>query len=193
MASTGGIAAHSLAPRPYQWNADWAWDKLAAMDFTRLDQRRTAIGGLAAILLVVSILFLPWYSLSDVPERAEQGAWLCGADEFSCTGFETFPLLRWLLLASALAPIILAWIIVRGHQLAWAPGELTMVVGFAAMVLILYNGVVDRPAPDDGVEFGIGLDYGYWIALLSSVTIAGVAFARSLAGQTRERKAPGTV
>jgi hypothetical protein len=163
------------------------------MDFTRLDQRRTVIGGLAAILLVVSILFLPWYSLSEVPERAEQGAWLCGTDEFSCTGFETFPILRWLLLASALAPIILAWIIVRGHQLAWAPGELTMVVGFAAMVLILYNGVVDRPAPDDGVEFGIGLDYGYWLALLSSVTIAGVAFARSIAGQTRERKAPGTV
>jgi hypothetical protein len=68
-----------------------------------------------------------------------------------------------------------------------------MVVGFAAMVLILYNGVIDRPSPDDGVEFGTSLDYGYWLALLASVTIAGVAFLRSLAGQTRERKAPGTV
>jgi hypothetical protein len=67
------------------------------------------------------------------------------------------------------------------------------VVGFAAMVLILYNGIIDRPAPDQGTEFGIGLDYGYWVALLASVTIAGVAFMRSLAGQTRERKAPGTV
>ena len=168
-------------------------DKLAAMDFSRLDRRRTIIGGLAGVLLLVSILFLPWYSLTDVPERAEQSAWLCGENEFSCTGFETFPILRWLLLASTLAPLILAWVIVRGHQLSWAPGELTMVVGFAAMVLILYNGVIDRPAPDDGTEFGIGLDYGYWLALLASVTIAGVAFLRSLAGQTRERKAPGTV
>jgi hypothetical protein len=163
------------------------------MDFSRLDQRRTIIGGVAGVLLLISILFLPWFSLTDVPERAEQNAWLCGEDEFSCTGFETFPIGRWLLLASTLAPLILAWVIVRGHQLSWAPGELTMVVGFAAMVLILYNGVIDRPAPDDGVEFGTSLDYGYWLALVASVTIAGVAFLRSLAGQTRERKAPGTV
>jgi hypothetical protein len=163
------------------------------MDFSRLDQRRTIIGGVAALLLVVSILFLPWFSLTDTPERAEQGSWLCGTDEFSCTGFETFPILRWLLLASALAPLILAWVIIRQHRLSWAPGEMTMVIAFAAMVVILYNGIIDRPSPDNGLEFGIGLDYGYWIALLASVTIAGVAFMRSLAGQTRERKAPGTV
>jgi hypothetical protein len=162
------------------------------MDFSRLDQRRTAIGGLAAIVLVISILFLPWFSLTDVPERAEADSWLCGEDEFSCTGFETFPILRWLLLASALAPIILAWIIVRGHQLSWSPGELTMVVSFTAMVLILYNGLIDIPSPD-GPEFGISVDYGYWVALLCSVTIAAVAFLRSLVGQKRERKAPGTV
>jgi len=163
------------------------------MDFSRLDQRRTIIGGVAALLLVVSILFLPWFSLTDTPERAEQGSWLCGTDEFSCTGFEAFPILRWLLLASALAPLILAWVIIRQHKLSWAPGEMTMVVAFAAMVLSLYNGIIDRPSPDNGLEFGIGLDYGYWVALLASVTIAGVAFMRSLAGQTRERKAPGTV
>jgi hypothetical protein len=163
------------------------------MDFSRLDQRRTIIGGLAAILLVVSILFLPWFSLTDTDERANTNAWLCGEKEFSCTGFETFPIMRWLLLASALAPLILAWIIVRGHQLTWQPGELTMVVGFIAMVLILYNGVIDRPAPDEGLEFGITLDYGYWVALLCSAVIAVVAFMRSMVGAKRERKAPGTV
>jgi hypothetical protein len=61
------------------------------------------------------------------------------------------------------------------------------------MVLILYNGIIDRPSPDQGLEFGIGLDYGYWIALLSSAVIAGVAFMRSLVTASRERKAPGTV
>jgi hypothetical protein len=163
------------------------------MDFSRLDRRRTIIGGVAGVLLLVSILFLPWFSLTDVPEREDQNAWLCGEDDFSCTGFETFPILRWLLIASTFAPLILAWVIVRGHQLSWAPGEMTMVVGFAAMVLIAYNGVIDRPSPDDGLEFGIGLEWGYWVALLSAAAIAGVAFMRSLAGQTRERKAPGTV
>ncbi len=163
------------------------------MDLSRLDQRRTVLGGVAAVMLVVSILFLPWYSLSDVPERAQQGAWLCGTDNFSCTGFETFPILRWLLLASAVAPIILAYIVATDTKLSWAPGEMTMVVGFIAMVLILYNGAIDRPAPDTGIEFGIGLEWGYWVALLSSIVIAGVAIARAMAGQTRERKAPGTV
>ena len=38
--------------------------------------------------------------------------------------------MRWFLLAGALSPLILAWIIVRGHKLSWAPGEMTMVVGF---------------------------------------------------------------
>ena len=145
------------------------------------------------MLLLISILSLPWFSLTHSPERIDTNAWLCGEDDYSCTGFETFPILRWLLIASTFAPLILAGVIIRQHKLSWAPGELTMVVGFTAMVLILYNGVIDRPAPDDGLEFGIGLDYGYWIALLCSITIAGVAFIRSLEGQSRERKAPGTV
>jgi hypothetical protein len=163
------------------------------MDFSQLDRRRTIIGGVAGVLLLVSILFMPWFSLTHSDERVDTNAWLCGTNDYSCTGFETFPILRWLLIASTFAPLILAWVIIRQHKLSWAPGELTMVVGFTTMVLILYNGVIDRPAPDDGLEFGISIDYGYWVALLASVTIAGVAFMRSLAGQTRERKAPGTV
>ena len=164
------------------------------MDFSRLNRTRVVIGGAASILLVISILVLPWYSLTDTPERVDQGAWLCGKDEFSCTGFETFPILRWLLLAEALAPLILGYILVRGHRLSWAPGEMTMVVGFAASVLIFYNGIIDRPAPDQGQEFGTGLEYGYWLALLAAITIAATGYTRSVESAPRKtRKAPGTV
>ena len=164
------------------------------MDFSRLNRNRVLVGAAASILLVIAILFLPWFSLTDTEERAPQGAWLCGADEFSCTGFETFPILRWLLLAAAFAPLILAYILVRGHKLSWAPGEMTMVVGFAAMVLIAYNGIIDKPAPDEGIEFGTGLDWGYWVALLAAVTIAFTGFTRSLeSGGRQARKAPGNV
>jgi hypothetical protein len=164
------------------------------VDLSRLNRTRATWGALAALVLVISILFLPWYSLTDTAERANSGAWVCGTDDFSCTGFETFPILRWFLLAGALAPMILAWIIVRGHKLSWPPGEMTMVVGFTAMVLIGYNGIVDKPAPDAGLEFGISLDWGYWIALVSAVAIAVVGFTRSLeSGGRRARKAPGTV
>lgn len=162
------------------------------MDFSRLNRTRVLVGGAAAILLAVSVLFMPWFSLTDTATRMENPAdnYICGQGELSCTGFETFPILRWLLLASTIAPLILAYIILRGHRLSWAPGEMTMVVGFAAFVLILYNGILDRP----GSTFGVGLDYGYWIALLAALGIAITGYSRSIeSGGRKERTAPGNV
>ena len=149
-------------------------------------------GAIASGLLIISLLFLPWFSLTDSPTRDENPEvnYICGNGDLSCTGWETFPIMRWLLLGAALAPLILAYILVRGHKLSWAPGEMTMVVGFAAFVLILYNGVIDRPSN----TFGVGLDYGYWIALLSALGIAMTGFTRSVESAPRKtRKAPGTV
>ena len=94
---------------------------------------------------------------------------------------------------TALAPAILGYILIRGHKLSYPPGEMTMIAGFTAMVLIIYNGILDRPSPAEGVEFGIGLSWGYWLALLCSIGIAVTGFLRSQAGQKRTRKAPGTV
>jgi hypothetical protein len=163
------------------------------MDFSRLDRNRVLLGGVGSIILIISILFLPWYSLSHLAEgRASQDAWICGANDYSCTGFDTFPTMRWFLLAGALAPLILGWILVRGHKLSWAPGELTMVVGFIEIVLIGYNGLIDKPGTGPQ-EIGVSLDYGYWLALLGAIAIAATGFLRSQAGQKRERKAPGTV
>jgi hypothetical protein len=150
------------------------------------------LGGVAAILLVLSILFLPWFSLSDAATRNDNPDvnYICGTGELSCTGFETFPIMRWLLLAAAIAPLILAYVLIRGHKLSWAPGEMTMVVGFAAFVLILYNGIIDKPSD----TFEVSLNYGYWIALLSALGIAVTGFTRSVESAPRKtRKAPGTV
>ena len=165
------------------------------MDFSRLNYRRLAVGLTASAVLIIAILFLPWYSLDHNPQRVASNpdAWVCGTGEYSCTGFETFPILRWLLLLAALAPIILAWIIVRAHKLSYPPGEMTMVSGFAALVLIGYNGIIDKPG--SGIaETGVSLDYGYWIAIACSIAIAAVGWTRSLeSGARKGRKAPGTV
>ena len=162
------------------------------MDFSKLS-RSEWLGLAASALLVVAVLFLPWFDLAHGPSRAPGGdGFLCGDGEFSCTGFETFPILRWLLIAAALAPLILAYILVRSHRLSWPPGEMTMVAGFAAAVLIIYNGIIDKPG--SGIaEQGVSLDYGYWVALVSAVVIAATGFTRSQEGQRRVRKAPGTV
>jgi hypothetical protein len=167
------------------------------MDFSRLNPRRVFVGGAASLVLIVSILFLPWYSLEENPQRlaedTSEDVWVCGVGDFECTGFETFPILRWLLLLAALAPPILAWILIRGHRLSWAPGEMTMVAGFAATVLIAYNGIIDRPGQGPA-EIGVSLDYGYWLALLAAIVIAGTGFTRSVESAPRKtRKAPGTV
>jgi hypothetical protein len=164
------------------------------MDLSRLDRNRTLLGAAASILLILSLLFLPWYSLDESAQRVQQNAWLCGEGDTSCTGFETFPILRWLLLLAALAPAILGYILARGHKLSYPPGEMTMVAGAAAFVLIFYNGILDRPSPEEGLEFDIGLSWGYWVALLSSFAIATVGFLRSqVSGGKQQRKAPGTV
>jgi sorbitol-specific phosphotransferase system component IIC len=164
------------------------------MDFSRLDRNRVLLGGIGSIVLLVSTLFLPWYSLTHLVgnTRAEQNAWICGANDYSCTGFDTFPIMRWLVLAGALAPLILGWILIRGHKLSWAPGELTMVVGFILIVLIGYNGLIDKPGSGPQ-EIGVSLDYGYWLALVGSIAIAATGFLRSQVGQKQQRKAPGTV
>jgi len=172
------------------------------VDFSRLNRTRVLVGGAAAILLIISLIFLPWFELDTNPQRAGDAernpdfnaeAFICGAGEFECTGFETFPIMRWLLIAAALAPLILAYILVRGHKLSWAPGEATMVVGFTAFVLIAYNGIIDRPGASVA-ETGNSLDFGYWLALLAALVIAGTGFIRSLeSGGRKARKAPGTV
>ena len=172
---------------------------LTHMDFSRLDRNRVLVGGTASILLIVSLFLFPWYSLADSVSRQpgtesyNPSTFICGKNDLSCTGFETFPILRWLLLLAALAPIILAWIIVRAHKLSYPPGEMTMVSGFAAFVLIGYNGIIDKPG--SGIaETGVSLDYGYWIALISTVAIGAVGWTRSLeSGARKGRKAPGTV
>jgi hypothetical protein len=109
--------------------------------------------------------------------------------ELGATAFETFSTLYWLLIAAATAPFILSWIIARGHKLTWAPGEVTMVVGITAFVLILCNGII-LGRPGDSVD--ISLDIGYFVALLAAVGMAFCGYLRQ-AIYTEGRKPPGTL
>ena len=145
----------------------------------------------SAALLVVA-LFLPWFSLSHQPGlRHAQDAWVCGADQYKCSGWQTFPMNRWLFLAAAAAPIILTYFIVTSQRGRYPTGEFTMTVGLAVVVLAGYNGLVQKPGT--GVQFGIGLSYGYFLALLAGLVMAGSGALRSLeSGGGAERKPPAT-
>jgi hypothetical protein len=161
------------------------------VDTTKLS-RSEILGMVAAAVLVLS-LFLEWYSLSTDPSLVQRGSdpgnWACGVGNSSCSGFDTFPILRWLLIAAAAAPFILAWILIRGHALSWPRGEVTAIVGATAFVLVAYNGLVDKP--NDGLE--TSLSYGYWLALLACVGIFFSGGFRAVeSGGGGQRKPPAT-
>src|SRR3954466_13118533 len=161
------------------------------MDTSKLD-RSELIGMAAAGVLVIS-LFLEWFSLSTDPSVVQRGSdagnWACGVGNTSCSAWQTFPIIRWLLLAAAAAPFILAWIVIRGHALSWPRGELTAIVGLTAFVLIAYNGIIDKP--QDGLEISLGI--GYFLALLASIGIfISGGFRAVESGGGAQRKPPAT-
>jgi hypothetical protein len=159
------------------------------MDTSKLS--RSEIFGIVAGLILIGSLFLEWFSLeTEGVERDESDDWVCGEGNNSCSGFDTFPILRWLLIAAAAAPLILSWILIRGHQLTWPRGELTAIVGLTAFVLIAYNGFIDKPSPND---IGVSLSYGYFIGILASLGIFAAGGLRAVeSGGGGQRKPPAT-
>jgi hypothetical protein len=156
---------------------------------TRL--QRSELVGLASAALLIVAVFLPWFSLTDTPERAQQGAWICGKGNLSCTAWETFPINRWLFLAAALAPITLTYFILTSQRGKYPTGEATMTVGLAVVVLAGYNGLISKPGGSG--QFGVSLTIGYFLAIIAGLVMAGAGASRSLeSGGGAPRKPPAT-
>ena len=145
--------------------------------------RNEYMGMLGGALLAVSV-FLPWYG-TDADNRfanidGERGDQSC---------FDVHPILRWLLIAAAVAPFILAYIIANDIKLSWARGEMTAVTSIAAFGLVVYNGIIDRPGEPSSA---ISLEFGWFLAVLGTLMmIAGAALRSS--EHERARKPPGTI
>jgi hypothetical protein len=145
--------------------------------------RNEFMGMLGGALLALSV-FLPWYG-TDPSNRFAQ---IDGArGDQSC--WEVHPILRWLMLAASVAPFILAYIIATDAKLSWARGEMTMVTSIAALGLIFYNGVIDRPGEPSAA---ISLKFGWFLALLASLLMIAASAMRS-SEHERARKPPGTI
>jgi hypothetical protein len=140
-------------------------------------------GFVGSAVLLLS-MFLPWYGTSTNPNAQINGA------RGTFDAFATFKLLDILLVGACAAPFILAWIVARGHALTWKPGEVTMIVGMTAFVLIVLNGVIlGKPGgPDSEIELKIG----WYIGLLGAVGICAAGVLRQ-AEQARDRKPPGVL
>jgi hypothetical protein len=154
------------------------------LDFTRLSPGEYL--GMGAGLVLLGSLWLPWFTTSDDnPNSRLAGA--SGGD--AVNAWEVFGSLDILLVLAATAPFILSWIIARGHRLTWKPGEVTMVVGITAFVLILCNGII-LGRPGDSVDIGLGV--GYFVALIASAGMLVAGYLRQ-AFYTEARKPPGVI
>jgi hypothetical protein len=153
------------------------------MDLKELD-RGELVAIVGGILLGVS-LFLSWYSLGN--RNAVLGS--CRGPDTMCTGWAALSILRFLFLIAAVAPLILAWIIARGHALSWPRGELTAVTALVALIMTLFLGVIDHPgSPPDEISVAIG----WWLALFADLLILTGAVFRSKQSGVR-RKPPGVL
>jgi hypothetical protein len=152
------------------------------MNLSRLGRGELlAVAGSALLALG---LFLAWYETNPDNRNAE-----IDGVKGAVTGWNAFPILHWLLLVVAVAPLILAWIIARDHELSWPRGEMTAVAGMIALVLVLYVGVIDRPGQPKGQ---VNLQLGWYVALLGCLlTVLGGALRAS--GTERPRKPPGVL
>ena len=166
--------------------ASSAEERGSYLDFSRLSPGELL--GMGAGLLLLASLFLPWFSTSETnPHSTIESAGIGSGD--SANAFQTFGTLDWLLVLAVTAPFVLSWIIARGHQLTWKPGEVTMVVGITAFVLILCNGII-LGRPDPGVD--ISLAIGYFAALIASAGLLVAGYLRQ-AFYTTARKPPGVI
>jgi hypothetical protein len=153
------------------------------MNIKELD-RGEVVAVAGGILLGVS-LFLSWYSLGN--RNAVLGS--CRGPNTLCSGWAALSLLRFLFLIAALAPLILAWIIARGHALSWPRGELTAVTALVALVATLFVGVIDHPgSPPEEITVAVG----WWVAVAADLLILTGAVWRSKESGAR-RKPPGVL
>ncbi len=151
------------------------------MNFSQLRKGEIA-AALGGVLLAIAI-FLPAYSPSDNPNARVGG----GTTDASI--WDVNSISRILLLLAALAPIILLYIVIRGHQLSWPRGEMTAVIGLIAVTLVFWHGVIQRPGEPAGQ---IGLSIGWFLAFVAALAIA-IGGAIRASESERRRKPPGVL
>jgi hypothetical protein len=135
------------------------------------------------LLLAISVLIPAYKADAGNPNASFDGT------TGSVSAWEVHDLMRWLLLLAALAPFILAYIIVRDHELSWGRGELTAVVAIAAAGLIFYNGIIDRPGePSGAISVAIG-----WFGMMLGAIVMMVGAVQRSSETDRARKPPGVL
>jgi hypothetical protein len=150
-----------------------------AIDFGRL--QRIELVQLAAAIVFGASLFLEWY----VPDSANPNSNVEGHHD-AVSAWTAHPVLRWFFLAALVAALWSVWQTITAQQptQGFRRGETSVVVASIVLVLVLFQGVIDRPgAPSGTIDLGVG----WFVALAAAIAAVGAAVARLPA----QRKPPG--
>ena len=142
---------------------------------SRNDLTQLAIG-----LAFAATAFLPWYG-TDASNPASN----IDGERGDLSPWDVHPLLRWLILFTAVAALLSAWQTWHSHETEWKRGEMSVVVAATMAGLVLIAGILARPGDPRST---ISLEYGWFVAL--AIAIAGVVVALSRMPEGR-RKPPG--
>ena len=152
-----------------------------------MNVRRLGREELAAVLgglVLAASVFVAWYSLGN------EHAVLNGhhGPGGTVTAWQGLTVFRYLFLAAAAAPIILALVVVRGGALSWPRGEVTALVGVTAIVLVLVRGAIIRPGNPTSE---IHPTWGFFLALAAAIVMTVAALMHRAEHDPTPSKPPG--
>jgi hypothetical protein len=158
------------------------------MNTSRLS-RGELVAMVGGLLMGIALFVKAYEARPENPNATlETGAGgVCG--DQTCSFWAVHNISRLLILAGAIAPFVLAYIILRDHKLSWPRGQVTMIVGLTATVLVFYLGIVDRPGEPSGeIELEIG-----WYGMLLGAVLMVVGSVMRQAESEMVRKPPGVL
>jgi hypothetical protein len=119
-------------------------------------RRGEAIAGVSGLVLLASLLLLPWYGTSSP------------GPSISATGWNSLSILRWLILLDALTAIGLAFFQAarRAPALPVTFSVVSMVLGLPTAIALIYRVLINLPGPDNLIDQRYGAIVGL-IALLA--------------------------
>src|SRR5664279_5670430 len=125
----------------------------------RLSRLRSGevIAASAAVILLVDLLAVSWYSVS-------------GDASVSATGWVALSVLRWLIVLTVVAALALAWFQAtrRAPALPSSLSVVTTVLGALTTLTLVWRVLISLPGPD-GPALSIGADAGAYVGLLSAL------------------------
>jgi hypothetical protein len=134
------------------------------LEFSRL-RRGELIAGVSGIVLLASVLLLPWYGTSGT-------AALGGSS--SVSGWSSLSILRWLILLDSLTALGLALsqAALRAPAVPVTLSVLATALGVPTAIAVIYRVLINLPGPDNL----IGQRFGAFFGLLAAVALVYGAF-----------------